>query len=144
MSRPYDLLRPSAISNGRLLSCTAPSCSAMRPLLVRSRALAAAIPPGLPGLAVVGVGADEHPPALVVGDDFVEVGLIGAAQRARRVEAVAREWMILEVERRHRCIGWNRIDALLAPGAEQLQRRTIVHLGIVEFRRRRWVHDVAC
>src|ERR1700686_5556384 len=102
----------------------------MRSLLVRSRALAAAMTLGLAGLAVVGVGTDEHPAASVVGDNFIEVGIFRATQRARRVEAVAREGMILEVERHHRCMGRNRIDALLAAGAEQLQRRTIIHLWI--------------
>src|ERR1700756_50379 len=107
----------------------------MRPLLVRSRALAAAMTLGLAGLAVIGVGTDEHPAAPVVGDDFVEVGISRAAQRAGRIEAVARERMILEVERHHRRMRRYRVDALLAAGAEQLQRRTIIHLRIVEFRR---------
>ncbi len=64
--------------------------SAMRPLLVRRGALAAAMAGRLAALAIVGVGADEHAAALVVGDDFVEIGIVGAAQRAGRVEAVAR------------------------------------------------------
>src|ERR1700675_3714103 len=101
--------------------------SAMRALLVRRRALGAAMPLGLPGLAIIGVGTDEHPPALVVGDDFVEIGIIRPAQRTGRVESVACEGVILEVERLHRGMGRNRIDALLAASAEQLQRRTIVH-----------------
>src|ERR1700704_4656260 len=115
----------------------------MRYLLMRSRAFAAAMTLGLTGLAVIGVGADEHPATLVAGDDFIEVGIFGTAQRAWRVEAVARERMILEVERNHRRMGRDRIDALLTAGAEQLQRRTIVHLRIVEFRRRRRIHHVA-
>src|SRR6202035_1628683 len=111
----------------------------MRALLVRSRALGAAVTLGLPGLAVIGVGADEHPAALVVGEDFVEIGIIRPAQRTWRVEAVTREPMILEIERLDRCERRDRIDALLAAGAEQLQRRTIVHLRIVELRRRRGI-----
>src|SRR5580700_10015411 len=103
----------------------------MRALLVRRRALGAAMALALAGLAVIRVGADEHPAALVVGDDLVEVGIIRPAQRAGRVEAVARERMILEVERLDLRERRDRIDALLAAGAEQLQRRTIVHLRIV-------------
>src|ERR1700686_5608203 len=107
----------------------------MRPPLVRSRTLTAAVAARPACLAIIGVRADEHPAALVVRDDLVEIGLLGAAQRTGRVEPVTREWVVLEIERDHRGVWWNRIDALLAPGAEQLQRRTIVHLGIVEFRR---------
>src|SRR3982074_2847242 len=106
----------------------------MRPLLVRSSTFTAAMAQGLPGLAKISVGADEHPAALVVGDDFIEVGIIRPTQRARRVEAIARKWMILEVERHHRRMRRYRIDAFLAAGAEQLQRRAIIHLRIVEFR----------
>ena len=51
--------------------------------------------------------------------------------------------MILEIERHHLGVGRDRVDALLAAGAEQLQRRAIVHLRIVEFRRRRGIHHVA-
>src|SRR6202166_5394161 len=104
----------------------------MRALLVRSCAFGAAMALGLAALAIIGVGTDEHPAALVVGDDFVEIGIICRAKRARRVEAVARERMVLEVERHHLGVRRDRIDPLLAPGAEQLQRRTIVHLGVVE------------
>ena len=51
--------------------------------------------------------------------------------------------MVLEVEAHHFGEGRDRIDALLAAGAEELQRRRHVHLRIVEFRRRRGVHHVA-
>src|ERR1700732_2002841 len=105
----------------------------MRPLLVRRGAFGAAMPLALAGLAVIGIGTDEPPAARVVGNDFIEVGIIGAAQRTRRVEPVARERMILKVERYHRRIRRNRVDALLAPGAEHLESRTIGHLWIVEF-----------
>src|SRR6202166_2590598 len=114
----------------------------MRPLLVRSRGFGAAMTLALAGLAVIGVGADEHPAALIVGDDFIEVGIGRSAQRTWCIETVARERMILEVERHYRGKGRNRINPLLAAGAEQLQRRTIVHLRIVEFWGRRRVHYV--
>src|ERR1700753_2544928 len=104
---------PSAVNNGRSLSCSA-MISAMRPLLVRRRAFGAVMALALPGLAIIGVGADEHPAALVVGDNFVEIGIGGAAQRARRVEAVARERMVLEIQRHHRGMRRDRIDPLLA------------------------------
>src|ERR1700693_3047177 len=105
----------------------------MRSLLVRRRTLGAAMSLHLPGLAMIGIGTDEHPPALVVGDDLIEVGIVCSAQCAGRVEAIAGERMILEIERHHRRMGRYSIDTLLAPGAEQLQRRTIIHLRIVEF-----------
>src|SRR5664279_3974809 len=104
------------------------SLSAMRPLLVQSRAFCAAMTQGLAGLAVIAVRADKHPAASVIGDDFIEVGNLRRTQRAWRVEPVAGERMILEIQRYHRCKGRNRIEALLAAGAVQLQRRTIVHL----------------
>jgi hypothetical protein len=50
--------------------------------------------------------------------------------------------MILEVEADDVGVGRDRVDALLATGAEELQRRRHVHLRIVELRRRRGVHDV--
>jgi len=40
---------------------------------------------GLALSAIVGVGADEHPPALVVDDHLVEIAGGGAAQRAREL-----------------------------------------------------------
>ena len=83
------------------------------------------------------------PPALVVGHDLVEIGVGRAAELAGRVELGALEGVILEIERDDARIGRDRVDALLAPGAEELQRRAIVELGIVEFRDRRRVHDVA-
>src|SRR3954463_2591270 len=102
----------------------------MRPLLVRCGALATTMTSRLAGLAIVSVRADEHAPALVVGDDLVEIGIAGAAPRAWRVKAVARERVILEIERHHVGVRRDRVDPLFASGAEQLQRRTIVHLRI--------------
>ena len=57
--------------------------------------------PSLPLLAMVGVGADEHVPAMVVEDDLVEIDLLRAAQRAGLVEALDLEWMVLEIEADH-------------------------------------------
>src|SRR3954465_7368778 len=99
----------------------------MRSLLVRSRAFAAAMTRRLPAFAIVGIRADEHAAALVVGDDLVEIGVPGPAERAWRAEDVARARVILEVERGRRRMRRNGIDALFATGSEQLQRRTIVH-----------------
>src|SRR5262245_44159021 len=104
----------------------------MRPLLVRSYAFAAAMAGCLTALAIVGVRTNEHPRALVVGHDLVEVGIVSAAERTRGIEAIRLERMILEIQRHHPGIRRDRIDALLAAGAEQLQRRAIVHFGIVE------------
>src|SRR4051795_7553397 len=100
----------------------------MRALLVRGCALAAAMTGLLARLAIIGVGTDEHPAALVVSDDHVEIGIAGAAQRAGRVEPVARERVILEIERYHISVRRDRVDALFAASAEQLQRGAIVHL----------------
>src|SRR5262245_56891999 len=102
----------------------------MRPLLVRSGAFAATVARRLAGLAIVRVGTDIHPAAPVIGYDLVEIGIFGAAQRAGRTEAITLERMILEVERGDRRVRRNRIDTLFAAGSEQLQRRTIVHLGV--------------
>src|SRR3954452_5629693 len=90
----------------------------LRLVLVRRGAEAAVMAGGLAALAIMGVGADEHAPALVVGDDLVEIGIFRGAQRARRVEAIGLEGVILEVERHNLGIGRDRIDALLAAGAE--------------------------
>src|SRR5689334_22837749 len=70
-SRPNDFDRPSAISSG--WSSTFVVTSTMLALRVR-RALAAAMAFGLPRLAIIGVGANEHPAAGIIGDDFVEIG----------------------------------------------------------------------
>ena len=32
--------------------------------------------------AEIGVGADEHPPARIVGDDLVQIAVVGAAEVA--------------------------------------------------------------
>src|SRR5262245_24907076 len=51
--------------------------------------------------------------------------------------------MVLEVEASYRRVGWYRVDALLAPGAEEQERRIPVELWIVELRDRRRAHEVA-
>src|SRR5215471_13688271 len=51
--------------------------------------------------------------------------------------------MILEIQRHHLSVGWNGVDTLLAPGAEQLQGRAIVHFRIVKFGRWRGIHHIA-
>src|SRR5262245_25641320 len=106
-SRPKFFERLSATSSGW-------SVSAMLPLLVRRGALAAAMTGRLAALAIISVGADKHAAAGIVRDDLVEIGVLGAAQRARRIEAIARKRMILEVERHHLGVGRDRVDALLA------------------------------
>ena len=54
---------------------------------------------------MVGIGADEHAPACVVGDDLVEVSSGGAAQGTGPLEARALEGVILEVEADHARVG---------------------------------------
>src|SRR5262245_36696327 len=94
-------------------------------------------------LAIVGIRAHEHAAAAVVDDHLVEEAVGRPAQRAAPVVAVALERMILEIERDDAGMGRQRIDALLAARGEQLQRRTIVHLRIVELGRGGGVHHVA-
>src|SRR5262245_5836391 len=83
-------------------------------------------------LAIVGVGAHEHAPPAVVGDHLVEKALGRAAEGAGSVMAITLERVILEIERHHGGMGRDRVDALFAAGAEQLQGRAAVHLRIVE------------
>src|SRR5215475_12952418 len=108
-TRPKFFESPSATRSGWSLAFCV---SAMRPFLVRSCAFAATMTGRLTGLAIVGVRADEHAAAGIVGHDLVEIGVLGAAECAGRIEAVARERMILEVERHHLGVGRDRIDAL--------------------------------
>src|SRR6185437_13452487 len=82
--------------------------------------------------AMIGVRADKQAPAMVIGHDFVEIGIRGTAQPARRRRIDRPERMIVEIERPYLGPGRDGIDALLPPRAEQLQRRHPVHLRIVE------------
>ena len=100
-------------------------------------------PGGLARVAVVGVGADEHPPAGIVGHHLVEVAGAAAAERAGGIGADRLEGMVLEIQAAHLGIGRHGVDALLPPGAEQLQGRHAVHLRIVEGRDGRGRHQVA-
>src|SRR5262249_17526081 len=86
-----------------------------------------------PSAAIIRVGAHEDPSAFVVGDDLIEKGLARAADGAALVPALDREGMVLEVEALDRGQRRHGVDALLASGAEELERRVHVHLGIVEF-----------
>ncbi|QTK80019.1 PhnJ Carbon-Phosphorus Lyase Complex Subunit [Agrobacterium tumefaciens] len=93
-------------------------------------------------IAMVGVGADEHAPALVIQHHLVEIDILRAAQCAGLVEALDFKRVILEIQADDIRIGRHGIDALFAPGAEQLQRLRHIHFRIVEFRRRRGVHHI--
>src|SRR4051794_12147621 len=68
--------------------------------------------------AMIGIGADEQPPTMVVGDDLIEVGISGAAQPAGVWRVDGAERMVLEVERLHARPRRNGVEALLAAGAE--------------------------
>src|SRR5262249_16472282 len=83
--------------------------------------------------AIVGVGTTEHPSAAVIGHHFVEETFHRTAERAAAVMAIALERVIFEIERHDRRVRRDGINALFAAGAEQLQRRRVVHLRIVEF-----------
>ncbi len=93
--------------------------------------------------AVVGVGADEHAAAAIVEHHFVQVDVLRTAEAAGLGEALHGEGIILEVQAAHARVRRHGVDALLAAGAEQLQRLAVVHLRVVELRRGRRVHDVA-
>src|SRR5258707_3877817 len=84
----------------------------------------------LPLLAIIGVGAYEHPAARIVGHDFVEERFRRAAEFAMRVELGALERMVLEIERDHSGVGRDRVDAFLASRTEQLQRGAIVEFRV--------------
>ena len=71
---------------------------------------------------MIGVGADEHPPALVVENHFVEIDILRTAKGAGFIETLDIEGIVLEIQADDVGIGRNRIDALLAAGAEELQR----------------------
>ena len=94
-------------------------------------------------LAMVAVRADEHAAALVVDHHLVEIAVGRGAERAGLGPALDAEGMVVEIEALDAGMGRQRVDALLAAGAEELQRRRHVHLRIVEFRDRRGRHDVA-
>src|SRR5262245_44081238 len=98
----------------------------MRPLLVGSSTFTAAMDRAQTMLAIVGIGADEHAATRIIGDDLVEIGILRSAERTRRVEAIALERMVLEIERHDFRVRRDRIDAFFAAGSKQLQRRTII------------------
>ncbi|VEB42152.1 Uncharacterised protein [Chromobacterium violaceum] len=89
-------------------------------------------------LAVVGVRADKHPAAGVVGDDFVQIAVMRTANRAALLPALDFERVVVEGQAFHLGVGRNRVQPLFAAGAEQQQGRVHVELGVVEFRNRRW------
>ncbi|EKJ94209.1 carbon-phosphorus lyase complex subunit [Bradyrhizobium lupini HPC(L)] len=91
---------------------------------------------------MIGIGADEHPSASVIQHHFIQIDIFCAAQRAGLVEALDFKRMILEIEADDVGVGRYGIDALLAPGAEQLQRVRHVHFRVVEFRGWRWIHHI--
>ena len=91
---------------------------------------------------MIGVGADEHPPAAIVGDHLVFVGVFRSAQSACLYGVDGKERMIVEIERAHLGPRWNGVDAFLPARAEQLQRGHPVHLRIVEGRDRRGRHQI--
>src|SRR5262245_13435789 len=90
--------------------------------LYRIRAELAAMALGAAALAIVGVGADKHVPAVIIEHDLIEINAFGAAERAGLGELLHLERMVLEVEAHDLGVGRHCVDALLAAGAEELQR----------------------
>ena len=68
---------------------------------------------------------------------------IRTAQAAGRVPALDFEGVVFKAQAFHRRIGRHGVDTFLTPRAEQLECGRIVHFRIVEFRRRRGIHDIA-
>src|SRR5262249_52491974 len=146
---PYHLVSPSAASNGcsstmaRIaLAISIRLCAGL--CIVNSVSILAAVTfTGTTRSAIVAVGTHEHSSAVVVRDHLVEKRIPVSAQRTRSVVTIRIEGMILEIERDDLRIRWDGIDPLFTPCAEQLQGRAIVHLGVVELRRRRRIHHVS-
>ena len=65
--------------------------------------------------------AGKHFTALVVDQNFVQIGVGRAAELATMVGAACMKRMVLEIQRADGGVGRHGIDALLAPGAEELQ-----------------------
>ncbi len=68
---------------------------------------------------------------------------MAAAEGAAFLPALDLEGVVLEVQARHPGERRHRVQALLATGAEQHQRRVHVQLGVVELGNRRGIHHVA-
>ena len=72
-------------------------------------------------LAMVGVEQTNMRPPLVVENNFIEIDVLGAAQRAGLVEMLDLERVILEIEADDVGVRGDSVDALFAAGTEQLQ-----------------------
>src|SRR5689334_22252190 len=97
----------------------------------------------LPIAAVAAVGADEPAIAVIVDDDLVEIRIGRAATTARAGAPARAEGMVLESNAGYGGIGRDRIDPLLAAGAEEFQAGRAIELGIVELRNRRGRRQIA-
>ena len=100
-SRPAtDRHRPRAAPEWRRSDSDRPRAES-RVSLDHPRVLAAFGPtwPAARVGAVIGVGTDEQPAAAIVGDDFVEITVVRAAQPARVRRADGAERMVVEVQR---------------------------------------------
>ena len=93
--------------------------------------------------AVIRVGTHEQPSAAIVDHHLVQIGVRRPAQPACMRSADRAERVIVEIQRLHLRVGRHSVDPLFPPGAEQLQRRHHVQLGIVERRDRAGRHQVA-
>ena len=94
--------------------------------------------------AVIGVGADEHPPARDRRSPPRRGSCRGCRTARRRAAArIGRKGWSSKSRLRTLGVGRHGVDPLLAPGAEQLQRRHAVHLRVVEGRDGRGRHQVA-
>src|SRR6185437_7313878 len=95
-----------------------------------------------PRVAMVGVRTDEAAGTAVIDHDLVEEAFAGSAALTALRPALDREGMVFEIEAFDGSMRRQRVDALLAAGAEEQQRRRAVELRIVEARDRRGPHEI--
>src|SRR5690606_33234738 len=93
-------------------------------------------------LAEIGVRADKHVAASVIEDHLIEIDAARAADRTWLAEFLHLEGVVFEIEAYDLGVRRDRVDALFAASAKELQSFRHVHLRIVELRDRRRVHDV--
>ena len=78
---------------------------------------------GLPCLAMIGIGADEHTTTTVIRDHFIEVHIAGIAKRTGRRECLHGKWMVFKIQADDLGEWRQSVDTFFTPGTEQLQCR---------------------
>ncbi len=88
---------------------------------------------GLALLAMICIGADEHPPAAVVEDHFVQIDVARGAHRAGLGEFLDVEGVVLKIEADHLRMRRDGIDALLAAGPKSCSASDMCIFGLSNF-----------